>query len=278
MLFTCNTHQTDPAPIVALHSSASDRRQWSGLVSDLRDRHDVFTFNLPGYGPDFTRCRAFKGMAAVAEPILQEILKIGQAVHLVGHSFGGGVALKIALMRPDLVKSLTLYEPVAFHILRGRGAEDAGLLAGLKQVEESLRGAGPDGRDGAGLKPFIDFWNSDGAWDRMPETLRDRLTSATAAVLADFDSCFSEDWRLEDLGGLELPTQLLMGMESPEIAQRTATLIFGQIPNAELVMLPGLGHMAPIHAPDWVNPRIKQHIARIERSAEHFAWPQSHAA
>ncbi len=278
MLFTCNTHHADPAPIVALHSSASDRRQWSGLVSDLCDRHDVFTFNLPGYGQDLTRCSAFKGMAAVAEPILQEILKLGEAVHLVGHSFGGAVALKIALMRPDLVESLTLYEPVAFHILRGRGEEDTELLAGLKQVEESLRAAGPDGRDGPGIKPFIDFWNGDGAWDRMSETLRERLASMAAAVLADFDSCFSEDWRLEDLGALELPTQILMGMESPEIAQRTATLIFGQVPDAELVMLPGLGHMAPIHAPDWVNPRIKQHIARVERCAEHFAWPQSHAA
>ena len=65
-----------------------------------------------------------------------------------------------------------------------------------------------------------------------------------------------------------MPVQLLTGMESPEIAQRTATLIFENTQDAELVVLPGLGHMAPIHAPDWVNPRIRQHIARVERSAE----------
>ena len=278
MLYNRNIHTNDRAPIVALHSSASDRRQWSGLVSDLCDRHDIFTYNLPGYGREFTRCRSLRGMAAVAEPILREILTLGEAVHLVGHSFGGAVALKIALMRPDLVKSLTLYEPVAFHILNGRGPADAELLEGLSQVEKRLRSEGTDNPGGPGIKAFIDFWNGESAWDRMPEKLRATLLSATASVLADFDSCFSEDWRLEDLGGLDMPTQILTGMESPEIAQRTAALIFGHIPDAELVMLPGLGHMAPIHAPDWVNPRIKQHIARVERCAEPFAWPQSHAA
>lgn len=278
MLSYLKLHDSGQAPIVALHSSASDCRQWSGLVSELCDRYDVYSYNLPGYGPEFTRCVSRKGMAAVAEPILQEILKRGEAVHLVGHSFGAGVALKIALMRPDLVKSLTLYEPVAFHLLEGRGPADAALVSGLKEVARSLLSEGSAARNAPGIKPFIDLWNGDGTWDRMPESLRGKLAAATRAVAADFESCFSEDWRLEDLHALTIPTQLLMGMESPAIAQRTVTLIFENIQGAELVMLPGLGHMAPIHAPDWVNPRIKQHIARIERCAEHFTWPQSHAA
>jgi pimeloyl-ACP methyl ester carboxylesterase len=42
-------------------------------------------------------------------------------VHLVGHSYGGGVALHAALIRPDSVASLVLYEPSAFHFLQREG-------------------------------------------------------------------------------------------------------------------------------------------------------------
>ncbi len=287
MAYHLNIHHNDApllqdrAPIVALHSSASDRRQWSGLAAELSDRHDVFTYNLPGYGPDFERCgpeEGMQGMAEIALPVLREIAQIGEPVHLVGHSFGGGVALKIALMRPDLIKSLTLYEPVAFHLLCGRSPADDALVAELKTVARSLEDAHPGVAKGPGLQPFIDFWNGAGAWNRMPEKLRQQLSRLTASVHADFVSCFAETWVLEDLSRLEMPLQLLTGMESPEIAQRTATLIFENTQDAELVVLPGLGHMAPIHAPDWVNPRIRQHIARVERSAEPFSWPATRAA
>lgn len=278
MAYHLNITDADHAPIVALHSSASNGKQWTGLVSELRDRYDVFAYDLPGYGPAIQRSPFRRGMAAVAEPVIAEILTLGEPVHLIGHSFGGGVALKIALMRPDLIKSLTLYEPVAFHILRNGNPADEELLSGLKEVELSLHEGEEDGAAGPGIKSFIDFWNGQGAWDAMPEALRGKLIASTASVIADFMNGFAEYWRLEDLQNLEIPTQILTGMESPAIAQRTATLVFEHIEDAELVMLPGLGHMAPIHDPDWVNPRIKQHIARVERSAEHFAWPQTRAA
>ena len=104
------------APIIALHSSASNSSQWNRLKADLEGRFDVYAFDLPGsdHTPltgDHTR----KGAAISASPVIREIEKLGRAVHLVGRSNGGGIAIKIALMRPDLVKSLTVYEPATFH-------------------------------------------------------------------------------------------------------------------------------------------------------------------
>ena len=254
-----------------------------GRLSDIYLGSDREKFDLEGltgalnlkFGTEL-KSENFPGQER--EPIIEEIATLGEPVHLVGHSFGGGVALKIALMRPELIKSLTLYEPVAFHVLNNRNSADATLLTALKEVELSLHAGEAEAEAGPGIKSFIDFWNGQGAWEAMPEALRGKLIASTASVIADFMNGFAESWRLEDLQSLEIPTQVLMGMESPAIAQRTATLVFEHIQDAELVMLPGLGHMAPIHDPDWVNPRIKQHIARVERCAEHFAWPQTRAA
>ena len=55
-------------------------------------------------------------------------------MHLVGHSYGGGVALDVALARPDRIASLALYEPSAFHLLRQMGEPGAEAFAEITQV------------------------------------------------------------------------------------------------------------------------------------------------
>ena len=50
--------------------------------------------------------------------------RLDQPAHLVGHTCGGAVALSVARNRSDLLRSLTVVEPVAFHLLRGGGASD----------------------------------------------------------------------------------------------------------------------------------------------------------
>lgn len=273
--FETGTHD---APVVALHSSASNGAQWKALIADLQDRHTVHAYDLPGYNAQVSRDRTIDGMAAVAQPIIDRILTLDYPVHLVGHSFGGGVAIKIALMRPDLVRSLTLFEPAAFHVLHNRANDERSLLDDLRNINASLKAE--TGNDGAapGMKAFIEFWNGENTWDRMSDNIRAVLTSVTETVIADFGNVFSENWALKDLARLTMPALMLMGMDSPMVAQRTATLVHQHIPGCELAILPGLGHMAPIEAPEWVNPRIKQHIARVERQPAQFSWPETLAA
>ncbi len=278
MTTTTNHSHTLGAPVVALHSSASNSTQWRNLLTALCDRHETFAFDLPGYGDKSDPESTTSEMSDVALGIVGEIELMGEPVHLVGHSYGGSVAVKISLMRPDLVKSLTLYEPAIFHLLDNDTPSDQMLLAGLRSIETSLRQESAAGRPDLGMKAFVEFWNSHGTWEGLSDKLQNALALAAPVVLADFNRCFGEDWTIEALSSLTMPVQVLMGMDSPSIAQRTATLVFESVQAAELVMLPGLGHMAPIHACEWVNPRISQHIARAERCAESFSWPQQVAA
>lgn len=269
---------TDKAPVIALHSSASNGRQWNKLREELELHHMVATPELPGYDQNTARLHDARGLERVARPMIAQVSKYGEPVHLVGHSFGGGVALKIALMYPQLVKSLTLYEPIAFHLLLNADAGDRAMVRELQQIAHSMTGQLNSGPDNVDMEPFVDFWNGAGSWQNMPDFARDKIASTAENVVGDFEAELSESWTLDDVRELRIPTQIMMGMDSPAVAQRMSKLVYDGIPDAELVMLPGLDHMAPINAPDWVNPRIVQHIARVDRRAVRLPWPSTAAA
>ena len=104
--------------------AVAERWLWGGLAAAL-PQLALTAPDLPGHGhapplapgQDLHDAAVAIGLAAIAQA--------GPPVDLIGHSFGGTVALRIALERPALVRSLTLIEPVLFSILRGSTAYDA---------------------------------------------------------------------------------------------------------------------------------------------------------
>ena len=127
------TFMTAP-PVIALHCSGADGRQWRKLADALAPRFKLLAMDC--YGCESTGARpgerAFT-LADEAQRVVDLIDKLGTAVHLVGHSYGGGVMLRVAFERPAAVASLTLYEPSAFHLLSQLGP------SGLAAQEEILR-------------------------------------------------------------------------------------------------------------------------------------------
>ncbi|GKX32511.1 MAG: alpha/beta hydrolase [Rhizobiaceae bacterium MnEN-MB40S] len=258
--------QLSSAPVVvALHSSASSGAQWRTFAADSAGQMEVIAPDLPGYGQaSLTRDISRKGVAAAAAPVIELIERKGQAVHLVGHSNGAGVALKIAMVRPDLVKSLALYEPATFHFLSRGCSTDRALfrqisrLAGLVSV--SLAFGNPD----RGMRAFINFWNGDGAWESLPDKSRGKFASQARSIIADFNAGFAESWTLQDLGAINLPTLMMSGGQSPDIAARVTSHITSAFHDVRTETFLSLGHMAPVFNPDVINPVIQRHIARVE--------------
>lgn len=273
------TTETTNAPIVALHSSASNGGQWGQLAKDLAGRFSLHAFDLPGYGldplePDMSQT----GAAISAAPVLREIEALGRPVHLVGHSNGGGIAIKIALLRPDLVKSLTLYEPATFHFLAQGNDLSQALFRDIQHVSATVSTAVSTGDPASAMQHFLNFWNEEGFWEALPAQAKDRFAAMVPSVLRDFENGFAEDWNLSELSRLEMSTLVMTGLESPQIAQHAAVEIEQALPNARLALLPELGHMAPIFQPEWVNSRIIEHVASAERPAVNISWPSGKAA
>ena len=183
----CGEAPLGPAPapaqcVIALHASGSSARQWRALAARLEagaasnpglrliavDLHDH------GVGPAWTsdgRARPplrLEDEAALVAPLLaaagrRSDAAEGGGVHLVGHSYGGAVALKIAAQYPQHVRSLVLYEPVAFCLLlddaasHAEAAEALAITAGMQRCLERAD------REGA-AEHFVDYWSGDGTW------------------------------------------------------------------------------------------------------------------
>lgn len=267
------------APIVALHSSASNSGQWRTLAKDLEGRFSVHAFDLPGYGhTPLPVDTSHVGASVSADGVIAEIEHLGRAVHLVGHSNGGGIAMKVAQMRPDLVKSLTLYEPATFHFLKTGTEAERRLFCEIQQVAGMVTASAADGAAAAGMQHFLDFWNGAGFWNTLPDPARQKFTAMIASVMTDFAIGFAETWTLRDLSALEIPTLVMTGLESPEITQHVSLAIAKALPSARIALLPELGHMAPVFQPDWVNSRILEHVVGVERPVVNCSWPQQAAA
>ncbi|EEE36058.1 hypothetical protein RKLH11_3659 [Rhodobacteraceae bacterium KLH11] len=262
-----------------MHSSASNSGQWSQLEADLEGRFDVYAFDLPGYGhAPLDGDRSQTGAAISASAVISEIEKLGTAVHLVGHSNGGGIAIKIALMRPDLVKSLTVYEPAAFHFLQNGTNKGKRLFQQIRLLSGLVTAAAAEGNAAAGMQHFLDFWNSDGFWQNLPSQAQEKFAGQISSVMTDFANGLAETWQLKDLAAVEIPALIMTGLESPDIAQHVSVAIAKALPNARIALLPELGHMAPVFQPEWINARIFEHVASVERPAATFSWPKLQAA
>ena len=111
--------------VLLLHATASAGAQWQALAETLRSDWHVVAPDLygygesdpwPGHGPF-----ALAEEAALAEAVLADagIANAGRRpFHLIGHSYGGAVALRLAMQQPERLLSLVLIEPVAFQLLR----------------------------------------------------------------------------------------------------------------------------------------------------------------
>ena len=248
---------TGGTPVLCLHANASSSSQWRALMDLLATQYRVLAPDLLGAGRS-ARWPAAAGARLQHElDALADLLDgLGGRVHLVGHSYGGAVAMRIALTWPDRVASLLLYEPTMFPLLGQPHPGQPGAI-GISAVAAAAIAEVERGNLQAAAAGFIDYWMGAGAWAAMPEARRGQVADSMRPIRQWTDAIFAEPWSLGDLAGLSVPTLLLGGEASPASAHDLLPLLAGALPQATLQVLPGLGHMAPAIQPQAVNPLIK---------------------
>ncbi|WP_340120056.1 alpha/beta fold hydrolase [Pelagibius sp. 7325] len=255
-------------PVLALHSSAATGGQWKSLAAALDGIAPVIAPDLPGYGrAAFRDGRRGEpaSLAADAAAVLRTFGEGASAFHLVGHSYGGAVALRIALDHPTRVRSLTLIEPVLFHLLPlAGGVEDLKLYRGILGVRDRLRGAVAAGWPAHGMAAFVDFWNGAGSWDGIAVEQRQRLAGQARAVLDNFTAVLDESWPVTDVARLGCPLLTITGAQSQAVARQVTDRILDAVPAVTAARIFRAGHMSPLTHAATVNALIERHIRLAE--------------
>jgi pimeloyl-ACP methyl ester carboxylesterase len=260
--------EREKACVVALHCSLGSGRQWKTLADELGREHPFFAPDISGYG---TNTCAQDLPLTLAEEIryLSGTLNDAEGpIHLVGHSYGGAIAFKIATCSPfaHRLRSLTLIEPVLPTLLCESDA-DRRLQARFAQVAREVSEDLWNGSVLEAIDKFIEFWNGSGPQDPLPASARLRMIERADKLAFDFTAAFAEEDVTIAAASLRVPTLLLSGGLSPYLTQRIVQRLGAAMDRAEIQHLPAAGHMLPLTHASTVNSAIVRHIARADKLA-----------
>jgi len=248
--------------VVCLHASGGSGAQWTTLAQQLRPDLQVLTPDLYGQGtaPGWQGAPA-DIVAADTARISRLAAEVGGAIHLVGHSYGGAIALRVALHHPERVASVAVYEPVAMRVLfdynrKQRAAAEVAEVAG--DIRRAL-----NGRDLARAgERFVDYWAGPGHWAQLGVERRAAFASRMPVIHSHFVALRNDEVRLGDYTRLDAPVLYLAGRATRLSARRMTELMTYALPTVELETLDGMTHLGPITHADVVAQRIALFLRR----------------
>jgi len=234
-------------PIVLLHCTGGSSRQWTELAEALRTNFQVIAPDLCGYGgtTHWPGTGTFN-LAVEADLVAALIDTLKRPAHIVGHSFGGAVALQLALRHPQHMKSLTVIEPAAFHLLRGGDEVDDRALSQISDVATTIASAVNCGDYVGAMRRFVDYWSGEGAWNALPNPQRVALATRINKVTLDFWATLNDPTRLSDLVDLPVPSMVVFGGRSPLPTRRICFHLARKLPDVRLRTIADAGHMLPM--------------------------------
>lgn len=181
-----------------------------------------------------------------------------RGVHLVGHSYGGLLALEVARRRRTSVRSLTLVEPAGAGFLAPEQAEQ--VFAPLMETYRTR-----------GAVVAIDEFLSSVCGVGYRDQLAGAVPEAWPQVCRFADQFFQAElpavvrWRFgpEDAGALHTPTLIIVGAATDARFARAADLVQGWLPTVARVDLPGVNHLLIAQAPDQIAGRMRSMLTEI---------------
>ncbi|MCX5408989.1 alpha/beta hydrolase [Streptomyces sp. NBC_00335] len=236
-------------PLVLVHGAGADGRMWQPQLADLEDEFTVVAWDEPGAGRssdlpadfglvDFAHC-----LAAVIEA-----LRLGPA-HVAGLSWGGTVALELYRHRPELVRTLILADTYAGWKGSLPPEEVAARVEGAKRML-----AAPGERFDPTL-PGLFAGDPPSAFvpllDAMADDVRPRTMGAELSMMAEADE-------RDLLPAITVPTLLLWGELDVRSPLSVARAFRAAIAHSELVVLPGVGHVSNLEAPERFNHAVRR--------------------
>lgn len=252
--------------VMLVHSSASGARQWHRLMDDLKVDFHVRAVNLFGYGKtppwSIDRPQSLDDHARLVEAALPAN---ADNIGLVGHSFGGSVAMKVAARLSGRVSRLVLLETSPFYLLRQSCRIDA--FNEAMELCDFIKACGAVGEWMTAAERFADYWGGAGAWQNMPPERRNVFAQALQPNFFEWDAVMNEATPVEQWARLLPETTLVVSDLNTVLPIREITaLLRRSCPAWTYKEIADGGHMAPLTRPEIVNPLVCDFLANAIQS------------
>lgn len=232
-----SVHGAAPATVLALHGWGRSSADFDEVLRGL----DAVALDMPGFGatPPPPEPWGTPEYAAAVAPVIDEM---AAPVVVLGHSFGGRIAVQLAAARPEATAGLVL---TGVPLARPPGAPSRRppLAYRLGRAAFRRRLLGPD---------------------RM-EWLRQRYGStdyrAATGVMRDVHVRTVNETYDDVLGRLAAPVELVWGADDADVPLAVAQAVHRRLPGSTLVTVPGAGHLTPLTAPEALRASLERLLA-----------------
>ena len=241
--------------VFLLHSTAAGNKQWRKLIDELSPCFKVIAPNLIGYGstPHWTeqRLQTLNDQVALLDDVFQRYQKFS----IVGHSFGGSVAMTAAKNYPEKVKDLVLIEPNPFYLLEQNSDWEA--FDEAVALRDIIKTAGNTDSWEIAATYFADYWNGAGSWQGMDQQRQTKFITALKPNFHEWDCVMHEktsldEWRM----ALPSDTTILSSDKTVNSISSLVGLFKTCMSSWSFQSYSEAGHMAPLTHPQMINPII----------------------
>jgi pimeloyl-ACP methyl ester carboxylesterase len=269
--------------LVMVPGSCSTGAAWRPVMKTLDGNFRFVTTSLLGYGETAERRPATDPSVLFEAEIVEAVIrKAGRDVHLVGHSFGGAVALVVALRKRVRIASLTIFEAPLPSLLRQCGEDEH--YQAFRDMTDAYFAAYRSG-DRKAIATMIDFYGGEGTYASWPERVRAYAVETTPVNMLDWASAYDyEGLSQEILGAIDVPVSVAVGANSHPAVCRANAIVAGAIRGAEFTAIERAAHFMISTHPGNVAALIAWNVARAENKPSQLdglvasLWEQAKSA
>jgi pimeloyl-ACP methyl ester carboxylesterase len=244
--------------LVLLPGSCSTGAAWRPVIAGWNGEFRCIRTSLLGYGGTTERRTAEDPSISHEAGVVESIVRrAGGPVHLVGHSFGGLVALAVALRRRVSLASLTVLEAPAIEVLRDQGEDRH--YGTFRTMTEAYFTAFREG-DSNAIARMIDFYGGAGTFSGWPRRFCDYAVETTPANLLDWESAYGFRLTPQSLASVAVPALIISGQTSHPAVGRANDLLAQYIPGAARATIADAAHFMIATHPKQFADLVARHV------------------
>ncbi|WP_442578273.1 alpha/beta fold hydrolase [Mesorhizobium sp. ASY16-5R] len=249
--------------LVLVPGSCSTGAAWRPVMKVLGGNFRFVTTSLLGYGAtEERRSESDPSVLYEAEMLEAVVGRAGGNVHLVGHSFGGAVALIVAMRKRVKIASLTVLEAPLPSLLR-HCHEHAHYRAFREMTDAYF--AAYRGGDGDAIRTMIDFYGGEGTFASWPEKVRAYAVETTPVNMLDWVCAYDHPLAPEMLAAIDIPVSVVVGGSSHPAICRANGFASASIGGATFKTIGGAAHFMISTHPAQVADLIAANVTRGQR-------------